>query len=266
MFICHERPGIKIRVHSTDSDPVHYVLTRATNTTACMSLITWNRAYSLFPRHTLIDHKLFPLRDIGDEFGIEMSALTSLGWTNRDLVWADQAIPKGIKLEGLRRIGDAATLTIKLTTEQELVPQVPASVVEMAQFEVQLPSSDRKRPAFNRSNRNLDSWRPGPPGEYFKIKAETLSSPAVRHVYITASRSWRDYLKERLKRWSWLELYKISSDVRPEPRHEENFVRQVRPMISDFILSPGPPPESWDYADDQVAPWFSEWERDENDG
>jgi hypothetical protein len=60
---------------------------------------------------------------------------------------------------------------------------------------------------------------------------------------------------ERLQRWVWLELLKLKAGERPE--QFENGI----PDYSDISLpSDFQPPETWDYADDQIPAWYKEWE------
>ncbi|KAJ9131066.1 hypothetical protein NKR23_g11892 [Pleurostoma richardsiae] len=84
---------------------------------AYINLITWNKAYSIFARQTLINHQFFPLRSLGDDFGSNLNELSNQEWTTRNLVWADFAGAEVRKIEGLRRVGDRSTLVILLDTD-----------------------------------------------------------------------------------------------------------------------------------------------------
>ncbi|RBR22568.1 hypothetical protein FVER53590_00052 [Fusarium verticillioides] len=87
------RPNTQIRVTQTTGLPLETILT-SSSTTAILNLITWNKAYCIFPRQTLIKHEFYPLRPLDDDFGSELSDLSLHGWTNRDIIWPDHAREK----------------------------------------------------------------------------------------------------------------------------------------------------------------------------
>ncbi|EEU34813.1 uncharacterized protein NECHADRAFT_88423 [Fusarium vanettenii 77-13-4] len=214
-------PGIKLRIARTSGSPINAILT-SSYTTACVNFLTWNKADSIFPLQTSINHQFYPLRSLDDDFGSKLNELASQGWTTRNIVWPDFEGAKTHRLAGLRRIGSSSSLVIPLDTNSVHAPATPDFVIEYAQFEV--------------SGKDLQF--------------------AVRYAYTTAATRWRDYVQARLKRWAWLELFKLEPENRPFQSPS------ALPLISSISIPQGfEMPQSWDYADDQIPEWYQEWEQ-----
>ncbi|KAF4444539.1 hypothetical protein F53441_11102 [Fusarium austroafricanum] len=242
------QPNIKIRITRTPGSPIQTILT-SSSTTAYINVIAWNKAYSIFPRQTLIKHKFFPLRSPDDDFGTELSELSLQGWTARDIIWPDHDKEKLHDVVGIRRIGDKSSLIIPLDTESLVTQSVPDHVIELSQFEI--PESSR-----NNQFGPLASQSSAPMSTFLQIRAKNLSSPVLRYAYTTADTGWRGFVVERLQRWAWLELYKVKREDRPLQD------QWSRPLVSDVSITPDSElPQSWDYADDQMMAWYQLWER-----
>ncbi|KAI3571766.1 hypothetical protein IWW34DRAFT_638544 [Fusarium oxysporum f. sp. albedinis] len=227
------QPNIRIRVTRTTGPPIQAILT-SSSTTATINAITWNKAYSVFPRQTLIKHEFYPLRPLDNDFGSELSELSPQGWTTRDIVWPDHARDKLRNLIGVRRVGGSSSLVIPLDTTSVTTQPVPDYIIEYAQFEIL--------------------------GDGLQYPKE-LSSPAFCHCYITTSSGWRDFVSERVLRWAWLELYKIEQTNRPA-QPLASF-----PLVSDVSISTEFEfPQSWDYADDQIPIWYRQWKDMNSEG
>ncbi|RYP26154.1 hypothetical protein DL767_008150 [Monosporascus sp. MG133] len=206
---------------------------------------------------TLINHQFYPLGSLDNDFGSNLKELANQGWTTRDIIWPDFASGKARKFAGLRRVGGSSTLVIPLDIGSIQAPSTPDFSIEYAQFEVswnerQLSGHQNifrqnqfhQGPLQNRYSRNL----------FLTIRSEEMVSPAVRHGYTTASTGWHSYVTDRLRRWAWLELYKLGS---------ENPLLQVTDPLSSDVSIPEDfeLPQSWDYADDQIPGWYREWEQ-----
>ncbi|RTE68648.1 hypothetical protein BHE90_016973 [Fusarium euwallaceae] len=252
------RPGIKLRITRTSGSPIHAILT-SSYTTACVNFLTWNKAYSIFPQQTLINHQFYPLRSLDDDFGSKLNELASQGWTTRDIMWPDFEGAKNHRLAGLRRIGDSSILVIPLDTDSVHTPSTPDFVIEYAQFEVleQDLQFSSCRTGFAQNQFGFSATQnESPNGSFLKIRAQEMVSPAVRYAYTTAATQWRDYLQERLKRWAWLELFKLEPGNRPFQSSSAFPLVSSISIPQDFEM-----PQSWDYADDQIPEWYREWEQ-----
>ncbi|CZR31981.1 uncharacterized protein FPRO_02089 [Fusarium proliferatum ET1] len=260
------RPNIQVRVTRTTGLPIKTILT-SSSTTTVVNFITWSKAYCVFPRQTLVKHEFYPLRPLDDDFGLELSELSPHGWTNRDIIWPDHV---GEKLQGflpVRRVGDSSSLVIALDTNSVLTRAVPDYVIEFSQFEISGDGlqSNAGTTGF-RHNQGLhlfgqnQSWQSHSSNitqrrSFLQIKANELSSPALRYFYIITSSEWRDFVSQRALRWAWLEVYRLDPRDRPiQPPASVPIVSEVS-IPQAFEL-----PQSWDYADDQIPMWYRHWE------
>lgn len=242
------RIGFKLRVTRTSGAPIHHILT-SSYTTACVNVVTWNNAYSMFPLETLVKHRFYPLKSFDDGFGSRLKELAHQGWTTRDIIWPDLENGGCSKVTRLRRVGDSSSLIIPLNTKAVIPPSIPDFVIEYAQFEVL--KDDLLRPRRGPFGEPLNYTSPR--GSFLRLHTKEMISPSVRHVYTTGSNSWSMYVTERLRRWAWLELFKMGI----EGSHWLNSTTfPLNSEVSNFGK-----PEAWDYADDQIPKWYLEWER-----
>ncbi|CVK85081.1 uncharacterized protein FMAN_01997 [Fusarium mangiferae] len=261
------QPNIQVRVTRTTGLPIKTILT-SSSTTAMVNFITWSKAYCVFPRQTLLKHEFYPLRPLDDDFGLELSDLSPHGWTNRDILWPDHVGEK--KLQGfipVRRVGDSSSLVIALDTNSVVTQAVPDYVTEFSQFEISgdglQSSAGITGFAQNQGLRQFgqnQSWQSHSSNiaqrrSFLQIKANELSSPALRYFYIITSSEWRDFVSQRARRWAWLEVYKL--DQRDRPIQPPASI----PIVSEISIPQGfELPQSWDYADDQIPIWYRQWE------
>ena len=238
-------PGKCVRITRAEGPPIESLLS-SSYTTASVNFLTWNKAYSIFPKQTLVEHKLLPLRHLDTDFGSVLQEFSLIGWTNRDILWPEIEGEKGRRIAGGRRVGDASSLVVLLDVGGVRPASTPDFVIEHAQFEVisefpfQAPRSEIHFP---------------------HIKATALLSPALRHGYTTyssATKSWPSYVTTRLEQWFRVEIYKLDPDRRP--RHLQNGIPRYPTQSDRPLLNGYKPPESWDYADDQIPVWYREWE------
>jgi len=250
---------VKLRVTSTSGPPVQAVLS-SSYTTATVNFITWNKAYSIFPRQTLVDHKFFPLRPLDNDFGSVLREHSDQGWTTRDILWPELASYQASKLARYRRVGDRHSLMIPLDLDSVQQASIPDFVVEYAQFEVRPQYSRQILGQQNAFRSNASQQARDPHNHFPQIRTEELTLPALRHRYVFAHSSWISYAMERLQRWVWVELYKLDPEKRPE-----QFANGIPHFSHTSILGEFEVPKTWDYADDQIPVWYLEWERQSAD-
>ncbi|KAI9150790.1 hypothetical protein HJFPF1_10567 [Paramyrothecium foliicola] len=242
------RPGVAIRITETSTAPILHIL-KSSYTTACVNFLTWNKAFCMFPLDTLIKHRFYPLQNFDDRFGSRLNELARQGWTTRDIIWPDFKREESLKIAKLRRVGDASALSISLNTDGVVVPPVPDSVIQYAQFVVVKDDPTQPRRGAFRHPPGL----PSPRGSYLSLGVLEMKSHGVRYVYATGSSSWSTYLGERLRRWAWLEAFKMGTEGTPW-RSATN--SPLVSEITDFAT-----PETWDFADNQIPIWYKEWEQ-----
>ncbi len=225
-------------------------------TTVDLTFMTWNKFYCIFPHASLIKHKFYPLRILGDDLGARLAELSKQGWTSHDLVWLDftPELPYGT---GKRRIGDQYSLSLPLAPKSHYPATVPDYVTEYAEFYVKTPSEPQTPSRGRIAGRIGDhSTREG----ILNLQVSELSSPALLYRYAVGFGSsmvpWRQFLAERLERWTKVELYKND----PESRLVKT-AGETNKRIHDTLLYSGVElPDSWEYADDLVPQWYQAWE------
>jgi hypothetical protein len=213
-------------------------------TTAGVAIISWNKAYSIFPIPTVALHKFYPLKPLNDDFGSVLRLRAKRGWTTRDMLWPDLTT-KGIPRKECRQIADSSSLVIELGNVSG-VNCTPDFVLDGAVFSVVLETGEQS------GNRMPLS-----------ISAEPFRSTALRYTHTngatgTAYKRWKKFLDERLERWMYVEITKMERSQRPRGFY---FLSSGHYQVN---IPPGyQVPSTWDYADDQVATWFHEWESHE---
>ncbi|KAH7302900.1 hypothetical protein B0I35DRAFT_403084 [Stachybotrys elegans] len=251
-YISSSRPGLKLRTTVTRGSPIRHILA-SSYTTACVNIMTWNKAFSMFPIDTLVKHRFYPLKSFDDGFGSCLRELAYQGWTTRDIIWPDLDIAKRLGVTRLRLVGDKFSPVIPLDTNEISPPTTPNFVITYAQFEIL--EDTQPWPALRQSALLGEPSRQflSPKGSFLRLRAEEMVSASIRYAYTTGSNSWKVYVGERLRRWAWLELFKIGIEG---TRWLSLTTFPLVSEISDFDK-----PETWDYADDQIPNWYLEWEK-----
>ncbi|RNJ52674.1 hypothetical protein D7B24_003095 [Verticillium nonalfalfae] len=250
-----------IRLRAYNGAPGQAIL-NSSFTTADVNVISWNKIYSVFPSMTIDDHEFYPLKPLDDSFGVHLKELSRHGWTTRDLRWPDTTT-RPLRGSGQRRFGDSLSLVFQLGDDSMELKDLEITMfsrsIEYSQFdviEVQLP-----RLGFGRAASN-GGMNPIPfPRSSIRMEVNEVASPALRFRYTcgdkTHHKSWFQFIEERLRRWALVELFKMSPEGRPN-----NFANAGPPQNFRISLPSGfEAPKDWDYADDQMPPWFDFWEK-----
>ncbi|EEU43387.1 uncharacterized protein NECHADRAFT_27878, partial [Fusarium vanettenii 77-13-4] len=234
-------PGLYIVIKATIGPPIINLINEA-STTASLNMISWNKAYSLLPIPTIVRHKFYPLTPFNSALGQTLRRHAKLGWTTRDMLWPDQT-KKFMTGNECRRIGGTRSLVINL---RDVPPgdYTPDHVLDRSVFSVVWESSGDSR-------RVSASIQPG------------VEFTALRDVYANGRRgqgckAWEKFLRGKLERWIFVEIAKMSQQQRPPGFY---FMAPSNYRVS--IPSGYQVPDTWDYADDQIIPWFQEWDSTE---
>ncbi|KAI0841850.1 hypothetical protein F5Y06DRAFT_292673 [Hypoxylon sp. FL0890] len=212
----------KIQLTVTHCIPLLAIL-RTYYTTALINFISWNKAYSIFPRATFLYHETMPLKPVNEHYGRLHSKYGKRGWRMRTQpitydVFATRQSPFGRKAN--RRIGDKDTRKIRLDTTFVEKPSKPDFVLE--------------------------------------ISAELFKSPSLRYQYVYPatgpSRIFWTEIGKFLSRNTYGQLAKMSPDevVNVVDDHPP---KDVCPYDLDFKQ-----PEGWDYYDDLIPELYDHME------
>ncbi|KAI1415796.1 hypothetical protein F5Y13DRAFT_186651 [Hypoxylon sp. FL1857] len=210
----------KIQLTVTHCIPLLAIL-RTYYTTALVNFISWNKAYSLFPRATFLYHETMPLKPVNEHFGRLHSKYSKRGWRMRTQPITYDVFPGHISPYGTsanRRIGDRDTRIIRLDTAFVERPPQPDFVLE----------------------RNLASG----------ISAGLFKSPSLRYRYVHPTCGpliifWTE-IGKFLDRNTYGQLMKMCPGEVMKVV-DNGLPSDVTPYTLDFE-----PPEGWDYYDDLV--------------
>lgn len=66
-------------------------------------------------------------------------------------------------------------------------------------------------------------------------------------------------MRRKLTRWMWIEALKLDEHEREAGFPDGISSLPFFDLTDDFV-----PPETWDYADDQIPIWYEEWQEEES--
>jgi hypothetical protein len=233
-------PNVYIVIRGTREPPVIEIINKA-HTTAGLNFISWNKAYSLLPIPTVVFHKFYPLKPFDDALGQSLRQRAKWGWTTRDLLWPDLTT-QYISTEECRQIGGPRSLIIRLG---DIPPgnYIPDYILEGSVYSV--------------------LWKDISSTRRLSVTIRLRSSSNALHYAHTnggeighGCKDWERFLRERLDRWTYVEVAKMDSDQQPPGSHHMAPGNYQVSIPANYQL-----PETWDYADDQIIPWFQEWEK-----
>ena len=205
------------------------------STTAVVNIISWNKAYAIFPLSTFVHRKTYLSKPLDGRIGPLLANCSRRGWKSQQTLWFEE---EGLShpIRPLRRIGDCFTWAISFDTGNVKWSKTPNYVLEHSHFNVG------------------KKFKVG--SEHHKINVSFSSACLLQHCYAEAKviRSFFEFIKPRLDSLTRLELIKIPQDERPsffgeamqEPRELHRFFK---------------PPPGWNYVDDEIPRWYKEWEQ-----
>ncbi|KAJ8109059.1 hypothetical protein OPT61_g7731 [Boeremia exigua] len=244
--------------------------------TSSMDIISWNKAYALFPCTAFIKSECYLLRKLADCSIDDLNKLTreglkikSISWRQRDdltetqnnhgtnELLQDKDADEYGEIFRRRRIGDKHTWVMKLDTQGVDVPNIPTDVLESTTFRLRIP-------------RRLDQTQHV---AHYKIEFHCIiRHPVLRYQYVTLKERYEtnenqttiddtegrvsvsyysqkcQELSNRLDELTMIELTKIPPDQRPAQYAEVAAdIRTAMKTRNKFVL-----PETWTFYDSDV--------------
>lgn len=223
--------------------------------TLVVNVISWNKAYALFPRASFIYHKSYLLKEMSDYVGKLLAKYDERGWTSQDVLWPEDEVSNRSMLVN-RRIGDQHTWIIPLDTTDVARPDIPDTVLEYSTFRL---SKCQK----------VDPELGDPDLGYYEVDTKNFESMVLKHKYsVSITRRdqrqfWTTFAGPRLERLSFLELCKIPPPQRPGGiQHEMDRVRRgnvyfctLKHLLGSIQLPS---------YDSEIPKWYAEWERQQD--
>lgn len=235
----------EIRLHSTTCLPAQYIL-EISSSTAVVNILSWNKAYSVFPLPTFIQHKSYLLHDLDKSARQSARKYSQRGWDVQGVMWPEEK-RRNHPIRERRRVGDRYTWTIPFDTRKVEWSKTPDYVLEHACFEMDL-SMNYDNEEFQYRNQSV---------RYYVIEANVLESKVLKHTYVYGGVDMIDFFFPRLHSFIISEIYKLDPAQRPT-----NYKQMLEyPGNIDGALGDFDQPASWTYRDDEFPKWYKAFEQ-----
>lgn len=134
------RPRPKqIKITITCVPPIVAIINLGRYSTICLNIISWNKAYAIFPKSSFIWHKGFLAHVLDGKLKDDYSRY---GWRTQDVQWVeDEARDKSFVRE--RRVGDKHSWMILFDTTDVSWSPTPDFVLEHAVFSIEMKNLNR---------------------------------------------------------------------------------------------------------------------------
>ena len=177
------RGELFIILRKTRLIPIQAILSR-TPTTQAMNFIAWNKAYSVFPKTTFLDHEVLPLKGADKDVRAEIARCGEFGWC-----LGVNASPHQELSRTHRRIGDSRTWKMDLDTLRVTQPGTPTAVLEYSSFGIQQPTVSLET-----------TWYQLEESLKYSISVKPLTSQVLKYRYTCSRQAPPEHLRQILKR------------------------------------------------------------------
>ncbi|KAL8976048.1 MAG: hypothetical protein Q9205_007875, partial [Flavoplaca limonia] len=236
----------EVYVIATSNIPIHAIL-NTFFTTLVVNIITWNKAYSIFPLTTFIQKRGYLLRLPDADFASLMVNYTQRGWTiQQSLRPGDPRANHPIREN--RRIADKFTWLIPLDVRKVKSSKTPDAVLEYSTFGFRISRYRRWDPFIEEGNFS------------YMIAALLYPCDALRYKYTYSLTDWRAFMIYEATRLTRLELGKLKPSQRP-PQYDRLLYGKSSKLGHKSIENP----ECWTYWDPEIPTWYHAWEKIYND-
>ncbi|MCJ1251000.1 hypothetical protein MMC30_008231 [Trapelia coarctata] len=212
---------------------------------AVVNIITWNKAYALFPLPTFIHRKTYVLQKLNDYRGAQLLKYGQRGWKIQGTLWPEEETPSH-PFQARRRIGDKFTWTIPFNTLNIRHSSTPDSVLEYSFFSV------------NTTDNDYDGL-----STRYEVLASEFFACTLRHRYTFAGEPnscfWLQLVGKRVGKLTFIEILKLKREDRVT--HFQNYPDLDYSRLRDELTSRETLPETWTFYDDEIPKWHKAWEQ-----
>ena len=250
----------QVQIIHTKKPPVFTILENF-YTTLVVNVISWNKAYAVFPQPSFLYHRTYLLTDMTEYLGTLLSKYGERGWTTQDILWPEDEASHKSMLEP-RRLGDKWTWIIPFDQTGVSRSITPDPVLEFS--------------TFNLEKREYSQPNPG----FYKIEVVEFTSLVLKYHYISPEfhrktpNFWSAFAAPRLERLSLIELYKLppallSTKVQRRMDLARSRANDPNPVYSEGLHTLGGclgRDVQLPCYDDELPGWYAEWERSRSSG
>jgi hypothetical protein len=212
--------------------------------TAIVNFITRNKAYSIFPRHTFLQHKAYLLKPLDEYLSMLLRKYAGRGWNIQGHLWEEE-MNDLLSIQECRRIGDrhswVKTFDIKVVTPPDMLD----TVLEYSEFKM-------VETIWTDNDCEVDD----DDTECYKVTASRFVSPVLRGQYTyDAEHGCLCQFAERFEKQARLEMRKIEPSNRPS--WYKTIADSPRPLyLAADLFSTFNLPDTWTYYDDEIPGWY----------
>ena len=224
-------------------------------TTLVVNVISWNKAYAVFPQPSFVHHRTYLLKNMTDHFGRLLCKYGKRGWTSQGTLWLEDEASHKSMLEP-RRLGDKWSWTIPFDQTGVSRPSTPDSVLEFSTFDLDKQTHSQPNP-----------------GHYI-IQARVFRSVALKYHYVIPTRYrnerefWIEFAAPKLESLSMMELWKMPPELRParvQDKIDEAWSGAHDPnpanSVSLYTLEGNLRDLQLPCYDHEILGWYAEWEK-----
>lgn len=231
-----------IQIVSTPAQPLFSILKRF-YTTLVVNVMSWNKAYTIYPQSSFLHHKTYLLKEMNDHYGKLLAKHETRGWKSQDVLWREDEASHGSILQD-RRVGDQWTWIIPFNNTGVDRSEMPDSVLEYSCF---------------RLEKDLDSGL-----HFYECMVLNLCSLVLRYGYTNltgdrvGSEFWAQFAGPRLERLSLIELLKVPQSSRPQDIQDAMDDSYDLYGLKSEIAKSGIELPSYDH---EIPRWYAQWEK-----
>ena len=210
--------------------PVEAIIT-GFYSTHVINMISWNKAYAVFPQATFIDRRGIILQALNDNRVSFLQKYIRRGFSfSRDQAKAMLAVEQD------RRVADGHSWVIHLDTVGIAGPSLQDWSLEYAGIKL-------KKSSLSFADRRISEIEL----ERYNIEMVRVKSKVLRREYLCASHPWAQFLADQADRASGIELARADANARSLGRQGRS--RNIHP-----------PPADAAFYDDEIPTWFAQWQ------
>jgi hypothetical protein len=213
--------------------------------TAVLNIITWNKAYCVFARETLVQRKTFMLKPVDEYFEKLLRKYHERGFIHEQIIRAEDHSPTS-GLQRVRRIGDEHTLVLKLPTDGVRPKnRVADTVIEYSGFDLSPISGGRNRA----------------PICSYEIGTTEFRHLALQHAHcVPTNLDWWDFLGPRLHDAAKMGLLVMKPADRPNWFANRSEPYCYYPNLGgEHEFENFQKPTGWRDHDVDIPRWYNQW-------
>ena len=228
--------------------------------TAVLNVISWNKAYAVFPKDTFIGRKTYMLQPLDAYFEKLLHKYNHRGWQPEEILWSEDD-QHTTSIKPTRRLGGNVTWVVPLSIDGVQKPSQPDFVLEHTSFTMHAISRhEHQEPGY-------------PSSTSYQISAVTFEHVALKHRYVVEEHlqaensdqmPWICFLAHRLHRHGMLQLMATKPQDRPawftEAQDHNMTLMFNRLMTQDdgTAIRNFKRPEHWRHIDENIPTWYKQ--------